>query len=137
MHKVNVCLFGADYPCPLHSVRERPSVYGELGHTVLSLFCDFQNFAYTLPRLRNASVQIENNRCTVRLPRALHDTVRRLLDSSHDGEHVVALGASFNDAVDSHLVAVQNVETGSYFTQAITVQNRQKKVRCLLPSAKS
>ena len=32
-----VIILFADYPCPLFSSRTRPSVYGELGHTIMNL----------------------------------------------------------------------------------------------------
>ena len=31
------CVANTDYPCPLWSVRSRPSVYGDIGHTIMNL----------------------------------------------------------------------------------------------------
>ncbi|KAK0134540.1 Zinc finger FYVE domain-containing protein 9 [Merluccius polli] len=42
-------------------------------------------------------------------------------------EHVLAMGACFNDRADSHLVCVQN-DDGNYQTQAISIHHQPRKV---------
>lgn len=41
-------------------------------------------------------------------------------------EHVLAMGACFNDKADSHLVCVQN-DDGNYQTQAISIHHQPRK----------
>lgn len=48
----------------------------------------------------------------------------KVLNNSDD--HVVAFGASFSTAADSHLVCLQN-DDGQYQTQAINIQNRPRR----------
>jgi len=48
----------------------------------------------------------------------------KVLNNSDD--HVVAFGASFSMAADSHLVCLQN-DDGQYQTQAINIQNRPRR----------
>ena len=40
------------YPAPLVSTRDRKSVYGEIGHTIMNVLADFRNYAYSLPTIR-------------------------------------------------------------------------------------
>ncbi|CDR00078.1 unnamed protein product [Oncorhynchus mykiss] len=42
-------------------------------------------------------------------------------------EHVLAMGACFNERADSHLVCVQN-DDGNYQTQAISIHHQPRKV---------
>lgn len=41
-------------------------------------------------------------------------------------EHVLAIGACFNDTADSHLICVQ-ADDGQYQTQAISIHNQPRK----------
>lgn len=41
-------------------------------------------------------------------------------------EHVLAMGACFNERADSHLVCVQN-DDGNYQTQAISIHHQPRK----------
>lgn len=41
-------------------------------------------------------------------------------------EHVLAIGACFNESADSHLICVQG-EDGQYQTQAISIHNQPRK----------
>ena len=43
-------------------------------------------------------------------------------------EHVLAMGACFNERADSHLVCVQN-DDGNYQTQAISIHHQPRKGR--------
>ena len=45
---------------------------------------------------------------------------------SNSDDHVMAFGASFSTAADSHLVCLQN-DDGHYQTQAINIQNRPRR----------
>lgn len=44
-------------------------------------------------------------------------------------EHVLAIGACFNESADSHLICVQG-EDGQYQTQAISIHNQPRKGDC-------
>lgn len=48
----------------------------------------------------------------------------RALNKSN--EHVLAIGACFNEAADSHLICVQG-DDGQYQTQAISIHNQPRK----------
>ena len=50
--------------------------------------------------------------------------IMKMMSNSND--YVMAFGATFSTAADSHLVCMQN-EQGSYETQAINIQNKPRK----------
>ena len=54
----------------------------------------------------------------------------KVLNNSND--NVMALGANFNTAADSHLVCIQN-DDGNYQTQAINIQDKPRIGRNLSP----
>lgn len=45
---------------------------------------------------------------------------------SKSNDHVLAMGACFNDRADSHLVCIQN-DDGNYQTQAISIHHQPRK----------
>lgn len=45
---------------------------------------------------------------------------------SKSNDHVLAMGACFNDHADSHLVCIQN-DDGNYQTQAISIHHQPRK----------
>ncbi|KAG7272209.1 hypothetical protein CRUP_035736 [Coryphaenoides rupestris] len=71
---------------------------------------DFRNYQYTLPVVKGLVVDME-------LMKAMNKS----------NEHVLAMGACFNDRADSHLVCVQN-DDGNYQTQAISIHHQPRKV---------
>lgn len=46
--------------------------------------------------------------------------------SNKSNEHVLAIGACFNETADSHLICVQG-DDGQYQTQAISIHNQPRK----------
>ncbi|XP_048581610.1 zinc finger FYVE domain-containing protein 9 [Nematostella vectensis] len=112
------------YPCPLWSVRGRPSVYGEIGHTIMNLLTDFKNFQYSIPRVTGLVIHMEETTTTVQLPQDRYDEIVKALNAAE--EHMFALGANFSKEADSHLVCIQDGEM--YKTQAINIQNKARKV---------
>lgn len=114
------------YPCPLVSIRQRPSVYGEIGHTIIQVLADFRNMVYTLPTVRGLLIHMEDKQTTILLPRNRYDQVMRALNNSND--HVLAFGANFSQDADSHLVCMQSDTDHSYHTQAINIHNKPRKV---------
>ncbi|KAL1023145.1 hypothetical protein UPYG_G00036940 [Umbra pygmaea] len=113
------------YPCPLYSVRFRKPLFGETGHTIMRLLVDFRNYRYTLPVIPGLTVDLEARRTCIKIPTTSYDELMRALNKSND--HVLAMGACFNVAADSHLICVQG-DDGQYQTQAISIHNQPRKV---------
>uniref|UniRef100_A0A3B3BJZ6 Zinc finger, FYVE domain containing 9b n=1 Tax=Oryzias melastigma TaxID=30732 RepID=A0A3B3BJZ6_ORYME len=106
------------YPCPLYNVRFRKPLFGEIGHTIMRLLVDFRNYRYTLPTVSGLTVDLEAQRTCIKIP--------LLKAISKSNEHVLALGACFNETADSHLICVQT-EDRQYQTQAISIHNQPRK----------
>ncbi|MFT7818986.1 zinc finger FYVE domain-containing protein 9 [Arapaima gigas] len=113
------------YPCPLFSVRFRKPLFGETGHTIMNLLADFRNYQYTLPVVPGLVVDMEVRRTCIKIPSNRYNELMKAMNKSN--EHVLALGAGFNERADSHLVCVQN-DDGNYQTQAISIHNQPRKV---------
>ena len=98
------------YPAPLWSIRNRSTVYREVGNTIMKLLSDFRNFSYALPVIRGLVIHMEDKLTTVLVPKASAPAIQRALANSNDP--VLALGGNFSAAADSHLVAVQRDPDG-------------------------
>ncbi|KAK6484287.1 zinc finger FYVE domain-containing protein 9-like isoform X1 [Huso huso] len=113
------------YPCPLFSVRFRKPLFGETGHTIMNLLADFRNYQYTLPVVNGLVVDMEVRKTCIKIPSNRYNELMKAMNKSN--EHVLAMGACFNERADSHLVCVQN-DDGNYQTQAISIHNQPHKV---------
>uniref|UniRef100_UPI0037E7558D zinc finger FYVE domain-containing protein 9 isoform X2 n=1 Tax=Semicossyphus pulcher TaxID=241346 RepID=UPI0037E7558D len=113
------------YPCPLYSVRFRKPLFGEIGHTIMRLLVDFRNYRYSLPMVPGLTVDLEAQRTCIKIPTPGYNELMKALSKSN--EHVLAIGACFNETADSHLICVQG-EDGQYQTQAISIHNQPRKV---------
>ncbi|XP_036412057.1 zinc finger FYVE domain-containing protein 9 isoform X1 [Colossoma macropomum] len=113
------------YPCPLFSVRFRKPLFGETGHTIINLLADFRNYQYTLPVVRGLVVDMEVKKTCIKIPSNRYNELMKAMNKSN--EHVLAMGACFNERADSHLVCVQN-DDGNYQTQAISIHHQPRKV---------
>ncbi|XP_061094951.1 zinc finger FYVE domain-containing protein 9-like [Conger conger] len=113
------------YPCPLFSVRFRKPLFGETGHTIMNLLADFRNYQYTLPVVTGLVVDMEVRTTYIKIPSNRYNELIKAMNKSN--EHVLAMGACFNEHADSHLVCVQN-DDGNYQTQAISIHNQPRKV---------
>ncbi|XP_068605397.1 zinc finger FYVE domain-containing protein 9 [Brachionichthys hirsutus] len=113
------------YPCPLFSVRFRKPLFGETGHTIMNLLADFRNYQYTLPVVKGLLVDMEVRKTSIKIPSNRYNEMMKAMNKSN--EHVLAMGACFNDGADSHLVCVQN-DDGNYQTQAISIHHQPRKV---------
>ncbi|XP_056913131.1 zinc finger FYVE domain-containing protein 9 isoform X1 [Takifugu flavidus] len=113
------------YPCPLFSVRFRKPLFGETGHTIMNLLADFRNYQYTLPVVKGLVVDMEVKKTTIKIPSNRYNELMKAMSKSND--HVLAMGACFNDRADSHLVCIQN-DDGNYQTQAISIHHQPRKV---------
>ncbi|XP_012677053.2 zinc finger FYVE domain-containing protein 9 isoform X1 [Clupea harengus] len=113
------------YPCPLFSVRFRKALFGETSHTIMRLLVDFRFYRYTLPVVTGLMVDMEARSTCIKIPKARHSELLKALNKSN--EHVLAMGACFNENADSHLICVQS-ENGQYQTQAISIHNKPRRV---------
>ncbi|XP_040896312.1 zinc finger FYVE domain-containing protein 9 [Toxotes jaculatrix] len=113
------------YPCPLYSVRFRKPLFGEIGHTIMRLLVDFRNYRYSLPMVPGLTVDLEAQRTCIKIPTTGYNELMKALNKSN--EHVLAIGACFNETADSHLICVQG-DGGQYQTQAISIHNQPRKV---------
>ncbi|XP_013868425.1 zinc finger FYVE domain-containing protein 9 isoform X4 [Austrofundulus limnaeus] len=113
------------YPCPLFSVRFRKPLFGETGHTIMNLLADFRNYQYTLPVVKGLVVDMEVRKTSIKIPSNRYNELMKAMNKSN--EHVLAMGACFNDKADSHLVCVQN-DDGNYQTQAISIHHQPRRV---------
>uniref|UniRef100_A0A3Q0S0P4 Zinc finger, FYVE domain containing 9b n=1 Tax=Amphilophus citrinellus TaxID=61819 RepID=A0A3Q0S0P4_AMPCI len=113
------------YPCPLYSVRFRKPLFGEIGHTIMRLLVDFRNYRYSLPMVSGLTVDLEAHTTCIKIPTTGYNELMKALNKSND--HVLAIGACFNETADSHLICVQ-ADDGQYQTQAISIHNQPRKV---------
>lgn len=113
------------YPCPLFSVRFRKPLFGETGHTIMNLLADFRNYQYTLPVVKGLVVDMEVRKTSIKIPSNRYNELMKAMNKSN--EHVLAMGACFNQRADSHLVCVQN-DDGNYQTQAISIHHQPRRV---------
>ncbi|XP_057713187.1 zinc finger FYVE domain-containing protein 9-like isoform X2 [Corythoichthys intestinalis] len=112
------------YPCPLFSVRFRKPLFGETGHTIMNLLADFRNYQYALPVVKGLVVDMEVKKTSIKIPSNRYNELMKAMNKSN--EHVLAMGACFNECADSHLVCVQN-DDGNYQTQAISIHHQPRK----------
>ncbi|XP_045570292.1 zinc finger FYVE domain-containing protein 9 [Salmo salar] len=113
------------YPCPLFSVRFRKPLFGETGHTIMTLLVDLRNYQYTLPMVKGLVVDMEVKKTCIKIPSNRYNELMKAMNKSN--EHVLAMGACFNEQADSHLVCIQN-DDGNYQTQAISIHHQPRKV---------
>ncbi|XP_077389630.1 zinc finger FYVE domain-containing protein 9 [Festucalex cinctus] len=113
------------YPCPLYSVRFRKPLFGDIGHTVMRLLVDFRNFRYSLPMVPGLTVDLEAQKTCIKIPTTGYNELMKAMNKCN--EHVLAMGACFNEEADSHLICVQR-DDGQYQTQAISIHNQPRKV---------
>uniref|UniRef100_A0AAY4DUY4 FYVE-type domain-containing protein n=1 Tax=Denticeps clupeoides TaxID=299321 RepID=A0AAY4DUY4_9TELE len=114
------------YPCPLFSVRFRKPLFGDTSQTIMRLLVDFRFYRYTLPVVTGLMVDMEARSTCIKIPRARHNELMKALNKSN--EHVLAMGACFNEHADSHLICVQT-DSGQYQTQAISIHNKPRRAK--------
>ncbi|KAH8415974.1 hypothetical protein KR222_005445 [Zaprionus bogoriensis] len=119
------------YPCPLISVRNRESVYGEIAQTIINFLVDFRNYTYSLPAIRGLYIHMEDRQTTVVIPRYRQSDVIKAINNATD--HILAFAGNFSKVADGHLVCMQNInderaEMYAYSTQAINIQGQPRKV---------
>ncbi|XP_034475931.1 zinc finger FYVE domain-containing protein 9 [Drosophila innubila] len=119
------------YPCPLISVRNRESVYGEIAQTIINFLVDFRNYSYSLPAIRGLYIHMEDRQTTVIIPRYRQNDVIKAINNATD--HILAFAGNFSKVADGHLVCMQNInddrsEMYAYSTQAINIQGQPRKI---------
>ncbi|XP_024084635.1 zinc finger FYVE domain-containing protein 9 isoform X2 [Cimex lectularius] len=115
------------YPCPLVSIRSRPPLYTDIGHTVMKILVDFRKYSYSLATVRGLLIHMEDRQTTILFPRNGYDQVVRALNNSNDG--VLAFGANLSLEADSHLVCIQSTkDENTYNSQAINIQSKPRRV---------
>lgn len=119
------------YPCPLISVRQRESVYGEIAQTIINFLVDFRNYTYSLPAIRGLYIHMEDRQTTVIIPRYRQSDVIKAINNATD--HILAFAGNFSKVADGHLVCMQNInddrsEMYAYSTQAINIQGQPRKI---------
>ncbi|XP_024214471.1 zinc finger FYVE domain-containing protein 9 isoform X2 [Halyomorpha halys] len=115
------------YPCPLVSIRNRPPLYTDIGHTVMKILVDFRKYSYSLPTVRGLLIHMEDRQTTILFPRNRYDQVIRAINNSN--ESVLAFGANLSLIADSHLVCIQGTKDENiYHTQAINIHNKPRRV---------
>lgn len=101
------------------SDRTRKPVYGEIGHTIMSLLCDTRNFQYTIPQIDGLCIQIEGLHTRITIPESQYDFIIKSLLTSND--YVFSLAAlQMDDACGSYLVAIENENLGSYTSKTVS-----------------
>lgn len=113
------------YPCPLMSVRQRKSLFGETGHTIMNLLADLRNYQYSIPFVDGLVIHMEMGKSTINIPEWRYSEIVKIINSSN--EHVISMGASLSKEADSHLVCMQN-DDGVYQTQANSFTGKPRKV---------
>uniref|UniRef100_I3J168 Zinc finger, FYVE domain containing 9b n=1 Tax=Oreochromis niloticus TaxID=8128 RepID=I3J168_ORENI len=86
---------------------------------------DFRNYRYSLPMVSGLTVDLEAHRTCIKIPTTGYNELMKAVNKSN--EHVLAIGACFNETADSHLICVQ-ADDGQYQTQAISIHNQPRKV---------
>ncbi|XP_077592746.1 zinc finger FYVE domain-containing protein 16 isoform X2 [Stigmatopora nigra] len=113
------------YPATPVSVRFRPSVYRETGHTIMNLLADLRNYQYSLPSVKGLTIHMEMGHIYIDIPKSSFNEVEKMVGTAND--HVISIGAEFNQQADSHLVCFQN-EDCTYQTRASSVPGKMSSV---------
>lgn len=99
----------------------RKPVYGEIGHTIMSLLCDTRNFQYTIPQIEGLSIRMHSHgllNTTIIIPECQYDLIMKSLLTSND--YVFSLASlQIDDECEAHLVAIENENLGSYSSKTI------------------
>ncbi|EDO36159.1 predicted protein, partial [Nematostella vectensis] len=98
------------YPCPLWSVRGRPSVYGEIGHTIMNLLTDFKNFQYSIPRVTGLVIHMEETTTTIQLPQDRYDEVNKTQNKARKRKQHKTRPGNVNDLQKKKTGKVKNIQ---------------------------
>ena len=109
------------YPCPFVSERARKPVYGDIGHTIMSLLCDTRNYQYTIPQIDGLSIRMSGLHTHITIPEQQYDMIVKSLLTSNDYVFSVA-ALQMDDECGSHLVALENETLGSYSSKTISYE---------------
>jgi len=99
--------------------RSRDVVYSDSSeNSVLKVFNDFKNWTYRFPRIMGSTVEIEDG-CLVKvhIPTFGTEELKQVIDCNRN---MLAWSTELTDHPDSHLVAIQNMETRTFRTEIFT-----------------
>lgn len=105
------------YPFMIASLRDRPPVYYEVGHTIIGILADLRNYRYSVesvPKLR-IIVDKDQEKVVIKFPMDYYQQVMKVLSNSNN-EHVLSWMSDICTEATSHLVSVQN-DDGQHDTQ--------------------
>ena len=72
-------------------MRFRRPVYGEIGHTIMNVLADFRNFQYSLAVINGLTVQMEDKRTLVNIPRDKYNEVSIILFLWHSSVYLYGI----------------------------------------------
>ncbi len=105
---------------------QRKSVYGEIGHTIMSLLCDTRNFQYTIPQVDGLTIEMDGLNTRIAIPESQYDFIMKSLLTSND--YVFSFASlQMNDSCSSYLVAVENESLSSYSSKKISADSQTNK----------
>ncbi|XP_019714275.1 zinc finger FYVE domain-containing protein 9-like [Hippocampus comes] len=70
------------------------------------------------------TVDLEAHKTRIKIQTTAYNELMKAMNKCN--EHVLAMGACFNEEADSHLICVQR-DDGQYQTQAISIHNQPRK----------
>lgn len=107
------------YPSALINYRDRKSVFGDVGNTILSLLCDVRNFQYTIAQVDGMSIRLEGTNTKILIPESKYDLIIKSLLTSN--EYVFSLAQlQVDETCSSHLVTIENLNLATYTNKTIS-----------------
>ncbi len=98
------------------SDRNRKSVFGEIGNTILSLLCDVRNFQYTIPQIDGLRIQIDKTDIKILIPESQYDLIIKSLLTSN--EYVFSLAQlRMDETCPTYMTAIENSNLATYTTK--------------------
>lgn len=106
------------YPCPIVSDHDRKPVYGEIGHSIMSLLSDIRNFQYTIPQIDGINIILDGLNTFISIPESQYDLLMKSMLTSNDYVFCFA-SLQINEQIDSYLIAAENENLDSYSSKKV------------------
>lgn len=121
------------YPCPIVSDHDRKPVYGEIGHSIMSLLSDTRNFQYTIPQIDGITIILDGLKTSISIPESQYDLLMKSLLTSNDYVFCFA-SLQINEDVNSYLIAAENENLDSYSSKKVqfNCKDDQKTGACFV-----
>ncbi|RNA00885.1 Zinc finger FYVE domain-containing 9 [Brachionus plicatilis] len=111
------------YPCPIVSDHDRKPVYGEIGHSIMSLLSDVRNFQYTIPQIDGINIVLDGLNTSITIPESQYDLLMKSLLTSND--YVFSFASlQINEQVSSYLIAAENENLDSYSSKKVDFNSK-------------